>query len=173
MTLLETKSLKYCSQAVQWEDDKKYLWARQFSRSLGSLTGGGEIKQKRGKKTRPPGSPFVKCSEPRLILFRSGQGKRENKVYLPDSSLFHIYDEVHQGSACGHPERQEMVGEERDQQKLSKSTPPTPGFLSVTVWWDSKPLAHLLCEENLNLIPQLKVASSSALCLFRYDMTAF
>lgn len=65
------------------------------------------------------------------VPFQIREGGRENKVYLPDSSLFHIYDEAHQGSACGHPERQEnscsWVGEKRsrslqvDKQELSNS----------------------------------------------------
>lgn len=51
MTLLEVKSLKHCSQVVQREDKEKYLWIQQLFQSLRNLTGGGEIKHKKEKKT--------------------------------------------------------------------------------------------------------------------------
>lgn len=99
--------------AVQWEDEEEYLWAQQFSQSLGNFTGRAEIKQKKkkGKETDHPDLPLWSAlSRDRSFSNQGKEGgktKRENKVYLPDSSLFRIYDEVHQGWACGHPERQE------------------------------------------------------------------
>lgn len=91
----------------------------------------GDLAQKEKNhhtKIRPPRSPFVKCSELWLFLFRSGQRRKEYNVYLPDSSLFHIYDEVHQGSVCGHPERQ-IVGREKNLRKELSNSTSHPRFL--------------------------------------------
>lgn len=90
----------------------------------------------------------MKCSEQRLFLFRSGQGGREYNVYLPDSSLFHIYDEVHQGSACGHPKTQEIVGREKNLRKELSNSIPHPRFPSCNRWWGSRIPVHPLCEET-------------------------